>query len=152
MTMNHQNPPIQILKDKELYVFDMDGTIYLGKIVFDFAIRFIENLRAAGKRVLFFTNNASRSTDVYLEKLTRLGFSPTASEIMYLFKVANLGKSKKGPISQALQNYGGKPLDGGWYWTCTEVGRNEVVNISDGGSVATEKKGEENSVRAIRAF
>ena len=81
MTMNHQNPPIQILKDKELYVFDMDGTIYLGKIVFDFAIRFIENLRAAGKRVLFFTNNASRSTDVYLEKLTRLGFSPTAEEI-----------------------------------------------------------------------
>ena len=80
--MNHQNPPIQILKDKELYVFDMDGTIYLGKIVFDFAIRFIENLRACGKRVLFFTNNASRSTDVYLEKLTRLGFSPTADEIM----------------------------------------------------------------------
>ena len=79
-------------------------------------------------------------------------YLPTASEIMYLFKVANLGKSKKGPISQALQNYGGKPLDGGWYWTCTEVGRNEVVNISDGGSVATEKKGEENSVRAIRAF
>ena len=80
--MTHRNPPIQILKDKDLYVFDMDGTIYLGKIVFDFAIRFIENLRAAGKRVLFFTNNASRSTDVYLEKLTRLGFSPTASEIM----------------------------------------------------------------------
>ena len=80
--MNHQNPPIQILKDKELYVFDMDGTIYLGKIVFDFAIRFIEHLRAAGKRVLFFTNNASRSTDVYLEKLTHLGFSPTAEEIM----------------------------------------------------------------------
>ena len=80
--MTHQNPPVQILKDKELYVFDMDGTIYLGKIVFDFAIRFIENLRAAGKRVLFFTNNASRSTDVYLDKLIRLGFSPTADEIM----------------------------------------------------------------------
>jgi len=80
--MIHQNPPTDILKDKELYVFDMDGTIYLGSIVFDFAIRFIENLRAAGKRVLFFTNNASRSTSVYLDKLTRLGFSPTPAEIM----------------------------------------------------------------------
>ena len=80
--MTHQNPPIDILKDKELFIFDMDGTIYLGSIVFDFAIRFIENLRAAGKRVLFFTNNASRSTDVYLDKLTRLGFSPTPAEIM----------------------------------------------------------------------
>lgn len=80
--MTHHNPPTDILKDKELYVFDMDGTIYLGSIVFDFAIRFIENLRAAGKRVLFFTNNASRSTSVYLDKLTRLGFSPTPAEIM----------------------------------------------------------------------
>ena len=80
--MNHVNPPMEVLKDKELYIFDMDGTIYLGKIVFDFAIRFIENLRRAGKRVLFFTNNASHSTEFYLEKLTRLGFSPTAEEIM----------------------------------------------------------------------
>lgn len=80
--MNHQNPPTRILKDKQLYVFDMDGTIYLGKVVFDFAIRFIKHLRAAGKRVLFFTNNASRSTEVYLEKLTRLGFEPTPDEIM----------------------------------------------------------------------
>lgn len=80
--MNHQNPPIRILKDKELYVFDMDGTIYLGKIVFDFAIRFIKHLRASGRRVLFFTNNASHSTDFYLEKLTRLGFEPMREEIM----------------------------------------------------------------------
>ena len=29
------------LKNKKLYVFDMDGTIYLGDKVFDFAIRFI---------------------------------------------------------------------------------------------------------------
>ena len=47
--MTHQNPPIQILRDKELYVFDMDGTIYLGMQVFDFAIRFIDRLRANGK-------------------------------------------------------------------------------------------------------
>ncbi|MBR6781711.1 MAG: HAD-IIA family hydrolase [Clostridia bacterium] len=80
--MTYQNPPIEILKDKELYVFDMDGTIYLGKTVFDFAIRFIENLRSAGKRVLFFTNNASRSTNLYLDRLNRLGFSPTEKEIM----------------------------------------------------------------------
>lgn len=80
--MNHQNPPAQILMDKRLYVFDMDGTIYLGKTVFDFAIRFIDRLRESGRRVLFFTNNASRSTSAYVEKLTRLGFSPREGEIM----------------------------------------------------------------------
>ena len=80
--MTHQNPPIEMIKDKELCVFDMDGTVYLGSTVFDFAIRFIENLRSAGKRVLFFTNNASRSTGLYLDKLTGLGFAPTHKEIM----------------------------------------------------------------------
>ena len=80
--MTHQNPPMDILKNKKLYVFDMDGTIYLGKTVFNFAIDFIKRLRESGRRVLFFTNNASKSTPFYLEKLTRLGFEPTAEEIM----------------------------------------------------------------------
>ena len=79
-------------------------------------------------------------------------YLPTASELSYLFKVANEGKSKFGTISRALEAAGGAPLNGGWYWTSSEVARNEVVNISDGGAVATEKKAEENKVRAIKAF
>lgn len=80
--MNFENPNTDILKDKELYIFDMDGTIYLGFQVFPFAIRFIDHLRAAGKRVLFFTNNASHTTEYYVNKLQKLGFSPKPSEIM----------------------------------------------------------------------
>ena len=68
--------------DKKLYIFDMDGTIYLGSIVFDYAIRFIERLRESGKKVLFFTNNASHTTDFYFERLQRRGFSPREGEIM----------------------------------------------------------------------
>ena len=80
--MDFTNPNNSILQEKKLYIFDMDGTIYLGGIVFDFAIRFINKLRGNGKRILFFTNNASHTSDFYLEKLTRLGFSPTQDEIM----------------------------------------------------------------------
>ena len=80
--MDFENSCVELLRSKKLYIFDMDGTIYLGNRVFPFAIRFIEHLRAAGKRVLFFTNNASHTTDFYVEKLTRLGFSPTKEEIM----------------------------------------------------------------------
>ena len=72
----------KILGSKELFIFDMDGTIYLGGIPFDFAIKFIKNLRASGKTVLFFTNNASHSTPFYLKKLSRLGFEPKENEIM----------------------------------------------------------------------
>ena len=77
--MNNQK---DILRAKKLFVFDMDGTIYLGNQVFDFAIRFIDHLRANGYRVLFFTNNASHTTEFYMGKLSRLGFSPREDEIM----------------------------------------------------------------------
>ena len=80
--MNFQNPDISILNKKKLYIFDMDGTIYLGNQVFPFAIRFIKNLRKSGRRVLFFTNNASHSPAFYMDKLTRLGFEPSPEEIM----------------------------------------------------------------------
>ncbi len=80
--MDFKNPDTALLSEKKLYIFDMDGTIYLGYNVFDFAIRFIDHLRAAGKKVLFFTNNASHTTEFYVNKLTKLGFSPTPDEIM----------------------------------------------------------------------
>lgn len=80
--MYFQNSDTSPIKEKKLYIFDMDGTIYLGGRPFDFAIRFIKNLRAAGKRVLFFTNNASHTTTFYMQKLTRLGFEPREDEIM----------------------------------------------------------------------
>ena len=80
--MQFINPDPSLLRQKKLYIFDMDGTIYLGAHVFPYAIRFIRALRAHGKRVLFFTNNASHNPAFYLEKLTRLGFEPTRDEIM----------------------------------------------------------------------
>ena len=80
--MDFINPNVNKISDKRLYIFDMDGTIYLGGTVFDFAIKFIDNLRKSGRRVLFFTNNASHTSDFYYSKLKRLGFSPQEGEIM----------------------------------------------------------------------
>ena len=70
--MNTNQAQFHPLSEKKLFIFDMDGTIYLGNQPFDFAIRFIKNLRKNGKQVLFFTNNASRNDGAYLEKLERL--------------------------------------------------------------------------------
>ncbi len=72
----------ETLRSKKLFVFDMDGTIYLGGQVFPFAVDFINRLRKEGYRVLFFTNNASHNPTFYLDKLTRMGFSPTQEEIL----------------------------------------------------------------------
>ena len=72
-------------------------------------------------------------------------------KIYVILAVAAL-QGMMGPISIALQTNGGTAINSGWYWTSSEVDRNEVVNLSSKGSYATEKKGEANSVRAIRAF
>ena len=70
------------LSEKELFVFDMDGTIYLGENVFRPAVDFIKKLRENGKKVLFFTNNASRTPEFYIIRLSRMGFEPSRDEIM----------------------------------------------------------------------
>ncbi|MDD4772271.1 MAG: HAD-IIA family hydrolase [Eubacteriales bacterium] len=70
------------LQSKKLYIFDMDGTIYLGSRVFPFAVDFISALRREGKKILFFTNNASHSPEHYMNKLTRLGLNPSREELL----------------------------------------------------------------------
>ena len=71
-----------VIENKKLYIFDQDGTIYLGGIVFPCAVKFINHLRQTGRRDMFFTNNASHNPSFYLSKLTRLGFAPDRSEIL----------------------------------------------------------------------
>ena len=81
LTMKNRAEAEGLLRAKKLFIFDMDGTIYLGGNPFDFAVRFINRLRESGRRELFFTNNASHDPVFYLDKLTRLGFSPSPEEI-----------------------------------------------------------------------
>ena len=71
-----------ILKDIVLFVLDMDGTIYLGERPFPAAIEFIRRAKASGRRIVYFTNNASKNPAVYYEKLLRLGFSAEREEIV----------------------------------------------------------------------
>lgn len=71
-----------ILKDIALFVLDMDGTIYLGERPFPAAIEFIRRAKASGRRIVYFTNNASKNPAVYYEKLLRLGFSAEREEIV----------------------------------------------------------------------
>ncbi len=70
------------LSCKQLFIFDLDGTVYLGARPFDFAVRYVNRLRETGRRVLFFTNNASHGTSFYYTKLATLGFAPRSGEIM----------------------------------------------------------------------
>src|SRR4051812_8945325 len=63
----------------EGYVFDLDGTIYLGDEILPGAKRLVEQLREQGKRVVFLSNNPTKDPKMYSEKLTKLGL-PTPEE------------------------------------------------------------------------
>lgn len=63
----------------EGYIFDLDGTIYLGDDLLPGAKRLIETLRERDKKVIFLSNNPTKDPEMYSEKLTRLGL-PTPQE------------------------------------------------------------------------
>jgi HAD superfamily hydrolase (TIGR01450 family) len=66
----------------EGYVFDLDGTIYLGDELLPGAKRLILKLRELGKRVIFLSNNPTKDPRMYAEKLDKLGLKTPASEIV----------------------------------------------------------------------
>jgi HAD superfamily hydrolase (TIGR01450 family) len=66
----------------EGYVFDLDGTIYLGDDLLPGAKRLIEKLRELGKKVVFLSNNPTKDPRMYAEKLTRLGIPTPEEEIV----------------------------------------------------------------------
>lgn len=73
---------VSVLKKKKLFIFDMDGTIYLGGKAFPEAVEFIKKLKDNNYRVLFFTNNASHNHDFYISKLSCMGFPADEGDIM----------------------------------------------------------------------
>lgn len=65
----------------EAYLFDLDGTIYLGDELLPGARKLIDGLREAGKVVRFLSNNPTRSPIQYQEKLNRLGIPTNLTDI-----------------------------------------------------------------------
>jgi len=64
------------------YIFDLDGTIYLGSDPIDGAVETIQKLQALGKKLLFLTNKTIDSREAYLSKLNGFGLSVTLEEIL----------------------------------------------------------------------
>ena len=50
-----------IIKNIRLFLFDMDGTLYLGDRLFDFSKELLKKIRQSGADYLFMTNNSSKS-------------------------------------------------------------------------------------------
>lgn len=66
---------LEELKTKTLFIFDMDGTIYLEDKSLPYAINFITKIKNdVTKKYVYFTNNASKDPQTYIDKLKKIGF------------------------------------------------------------------------------
>lgn len=82
------------LKNKKLFLFDMDGTIYEEETVFDGTIALLNQIEKIGGKYVFITNNSSKSVIDYIKKVNSLGikgdidnfFTSAQATVLYLKK------------------------------------------------------------------
>lgn len=66
----------------ENYIFDLDGTVYLGDELLPQAREIIERIRGAGGRTLFLSNNPTKDPQMYADKLAGLGIPAAVQDIV----------------------------------------------------------------------
>jgi len=64
------------------YIFDLDGTIYLGDELLPAAAGTVTQLRKRDCRLLFLSNNPTKAPADYVAKLARLGIAVTPDEVL----------------------------------------------------------------------
>ncbi|WP_248927716.1 HAD-IIA family hydrolase [Paenibacillus hamazuiensis] len=100
------------------YIFDLDGTVYLGDRMIEGAAEAIETLRARGDRVVFLSNKPIATRQSYVDKLNKMGIKTTLSDVLnssqivarYLLKRIHPGEKVfvigEEPIREELGQHG----------------------------------------------
>jgi HAD superfamily hydrolase (TIGR01457 family) len=70
------------LRQVRCFLLDMDGTFYLGEQLLEGALEFIEVLHRQDCEYLFLTNNSSKDSRQYVEKIARLGLPVSRDKIL----------------------------------------------------------------------
>jgi arabinose operon protein AraL len=71
----------------DAYIFDLDGTVFLGNALLPTAGDTIATLRSLGRRTVFLSNNPTRTRQEYVAKLTRLGVPVVDEDIIHSSQV-----------------------------------------------------------------
>lgn len=70
------------LEGIDLFVLDMDGTFYLGDVILEGSLEFLQKVKERGKHYIFFTNNSSKSPENYIDKLAKMNCHIGREQIM----------------------------------------------------------------------
>ena len=72
----------QTIQKTRLFLFDQDGTLYLGSRLYEFTVPLLDKLKATGRRYMFMTNNSSKSVADYIRKLEGMGIRATREDFI----------------------------------------------------------------------
>ncbi len=64
------------------FIFDLDGTVYIGERALPGAVETIARIRARGGKTIFISNNPLEPASAYAEKLSRLGIPATPRDVV----------------------------------------------------------------------
>lgn len=73
---------ISPIKHKNIFIFDLDGTVYIGDKVIPGVAHLISHLTKKGKKIYFMSNNSSRSKQEYASKLISMGIPTKCDDLI----------------------------------------------------------------------
>lgn len=68
--------------NKDVYVFDLDGTVYIEDNPIEGVSNVINCLRSQNKKLFFLSNNSSKSKEVYIDRLQSMDINATNDEVI----------------------------------------------------------------------
>ncbi|KAI2637352.1 4-nitrophenylphosphatase-like protein [Xylaria nigripes] len=71
----------EFLSKFDVFLFDCDGVLWSGDHLYEGTVETLELLRSKGKKVVFVTNNSTKSRQDYQKKLTGMGIPSNVEEI-----------------------------------------------------------------------
>lgn len=107
------------VKDKNLYLFDIDGTLLLGDKVIDGCREIIEEINKQGKKYIFITNNSTKTAQEYVKKFRSLGIETKEENFITAF-TATINYLKKNFKRKKVFLLGTKSLK-------EELERNDII-------------------------
>jgi len=107
----------RLVRESEGFMFDLDGTLYLGEHLIPGAAEVVRRLRARGKKTAFLSNKPIAPREDYAAKLNRLGVPCGVEEVITspLVLARYLGRHRPGarvfpiaekPVIEELERHG----------------------------------------------
>lgn len=83
------------MKQYKGFLIDLDGTAFLGEVVIKEALDFVNKCQEKGIKVLFITNNASKTSEKISFKMQNMGYQITADDLLTSAQITALKLTEK---------------------------------------------------------